>query len=76
MLIGSRFIEKEGFQSTGLRRFGIRYFTALIRLLTRQTVTDPTSGMRIVDRNVINMFAEDYPKDYPEPETAVTVIKN
>ncbi|MBQ2088618.1 MAG: hypothetical protein II472_00200 [Lachnospiraceae bacterium] len=32
--------------------------------------------MRIVDRNVINMFAEDYPKDYPEPETAVTVIKN
>ncbi|MBQ2089403.1 MAG: glycosyltransferase family 2 protein [Lachnospiraceae bacterium] len=76
MLIGSRFIEKEGFQSTGLRRFGIRYFTALIRLITRQTVTDPTSGMRIVDRNVINMFAEDYPKDYPEPETAVTVIKN
>jgi glycosyltransferase involved in cell wall biosynthesis len=76
MLIGSRFIEKEGFQSTGLRRFGIRYFTALIRLLTRQTVTDPTSGMRIVDRNVINMFAEDYPKDYPEPETAVTAINH
>ena len=26
MVIGSRFIEKEGFQSSGLRRVGIRYF--------------------------------------------------
>ena len=34
MLIGSRFITKEGFQSSGLRRTGIKYFTWLIRLLT------------------------------------------
>ena len=34
MLIGSRFLEGEGFQSTGLRRVGIRFFTWLIRLLT------------------------------------------
>ena len=27
MVIGSRFIKKEGFQSTGLRRFGIKYFS-------------------------------------------------
>lgn len=75
MLIGSRFIEKEGFQSTGLRRFGIRYFTVLIRLLTGQTITDPTSGMRMVSREVICDFARDYPKDYPEPETAVSIIR-
>ena len=34
MVIGSRFIEKEGFQSSGTRRLGIKYFTILIRLLT------------------------------------------
>ena len=31
MVIGSRFIEKEGFQSSGIRRIGIKYFTYLIR---------------------------------------------
>lgn len=75
MLIGSRYIEKEGFQSTGLRRIGIRYFTGLIKLLTGATITDPTSGMRMVNRKVIELFAEEYPKDYPEPESVVTLLK-
>ena len=75
MLIGSRFLEKEGFQSTGMRRVGIRFFTRLIKRLTGTTITDPTSGMRIVDRTVIEYFAREYPKDYPEPETAVRILK-
>lgn len=75
MLIGSRYIEKQGFQSSGLRRFGIKYFTVLIKILTRKKITDPTSGMRMVGRDIIEYFAEEYPKDYPEPETAVTICK-
>ena len=75
MLIGSRYIKKEGFQSTGLRRLGIRYFTGLIKLLTGATITDPTSGMRMVNREVIELFAEEYPKDYPEPESVVALLK-
>lgn len=75
MLIGSRYIEKKGFQSSGLRRFGIKYFTILIKLLTGKKITDPTSGMRMVGREIIEYFAEEYPKDYPEPETAVTIVK-
>ncbi|MBQ1548061.1 MAG: glycosyltransferase family 2 protein [Lachnospiraceae bacterium] len=75
MVIGSRFIEKDGFQSTGLRRVGIRFFTGLIKLLTGAKVTDPTSGMRIVGKDIIDIFAFDYPKDYPEPETAVVILK-
>ncbi len=76
LLIGSRFIEGEGFQSTGLRRFGIRYFDRLIFGLTRQRITDPTSGMRMADRRMIRMFAESYPKDYPEPESVVAAIQS
>ena len=53
MVIGSRFITKEGFQSSGLRRVGIRYFTWLIHLLTGKIITDPTSGLRMVNRSVI-----------------------
>ena len=75
MLIGSRFIEKQGFQSSALRQFGIRYFTLLIKILTGKKITDPTSGMRMVGRDIIEYFAEEYPKDYPEPETAVTIVK-
>jgi hypothetical protein len=74
MLIGSRFIEKEGFQSSGLRRFGIRYFSALIRCLTGKRITDPTSGMRMVNRDIIGIYAESYPKDYPEPESVVAIL--
>lgn len=75
MVIGSRFIKKEGFQSSGVRRIGIKYFTFLIRILTGKTVTDPTSGLRMVNRKVIEQFAKCYPKDYPEPESVVTLLK-
>lgn len=74
MVIGSRFIEKEGFQSSSLRRLGIKYFTGLIKLLTGKKITDPTSGMRMINRNLLKKFMEDYPKDYPEPESVVTAL--
>ena len=74
MVIGSRFITKEGFQSSKMRRVGILFFTKLIRLMTGKTITDPTSGMRLVNRTVMKMFAADYPKDYPEPESLVRIL--
>lgn len=76
MVIGSRFIEKEGFQSSGLRRFAIKYFTLLIKFLTGKKITDPTSGFRMCNKRIIKSFAFNYPKDYPEPETVVAVLKN
>ena len=75
MVIGSRFIEKKGFQSSGIRRIGIRYFTFLIRLLTGKKITDPTSGLRMVNREVMCLFADNYPKDYPEPESTVAALR-
>lgn len=75
MVIGSRFIEKQGFQSSGLRRTGIRFFTKLIKMLTGTTITDPTSGLRMVGKHVLTIFAEDYPKDYPEPESVVAILR-
>lgn len=74
MVIGSRFIENKGFQSSFIRRVGIKHFNVLIKMLTGKVVTDPTSGMRMVNRDVIKLFSEDYPKDYPEPESVVQII--
>ena len=74
MVIGSRFIEKEGYMSTPLRRLGIRFFSGLIRILTGSMVTDPTSGFRMAGRDLIEEFAKDYPQDYPEPESLVRIL--
>ena len=75
MCIGSRYIDKTGFQSSVLRRIGIRHFSKVIFLLTNKRITDPTSGARACDRKTIEYFANSYPKDYPEPETIISLIK-
>ena len=72
MAIGTRFLlSQDGFQSTALRRVGIRFFVALIRLSTGFTATDPTSGFRACSRRLIRLFASYYPSDFPEPEALV-----
>lgn len=76
MVIGSRFIEKEGFQSSALRRVGINYFTWLIKVLTGIVITDPTSGMRMCNKKTIEMFANEYPRDYPEPESNMRLLRH
>lgn len=74
MVIGSRFIENKGFQSSFARRIGIVFFERLIKVLTGAKVTDPTSGLRLINRPVIELFAKHYPSDYPEPETIVSLL--
>ena len=76
MVIGSRYIHKEGFQSTALRRMGIKYFSLLIQLLIQQKITDPTSGFRACNAKVIELFSRFYPADYPEPESIVFIKRN
>lgn len=70
-VIGSRFVEKEGFQSSGLRRVGIKFLSVLGWMLTGVRVRDITSGFRLVNSRFIQIFAQDYPSDYPEPEAMV-----
>lgn len=74
IVIGSRFIEKEGFQSSGARRVGIAIISMVIKLLTWKRVKDVTSGFRAVNRDFIRIYAKDYPQDYPEPEAIVAAL--
>lgn len=71
VLIGSRFLRKEGFQSTLLRRLGIQYFMQLNKLLLGIKITDCTSGFRILNHKALGAVCEYYPDDYPEPESIV-----
>jgi glycosyltransferase involved in cell wall biosynthesis len=74
--IGSRFLEKEGFQSTFLRRGGIRFLQRLIKLIAGKTVLDPTSGMRLMNRRALKVLSDSYPDEYPEPEAIILYARN
>jgi len=75
MVIGSRYLEKTKYKSTIFRRLGMIYFTTIIKLFTGNKVTDTTSGYRAVDRKIIELFAREYPEDYPEVEVLVWLKK-
>jgi len=76
MTIGSRFIEKQGFQSSVLRRLGIFIIKVFIKLCCGAKVYDTTSGFRAVNRNLIELFANEYANDYPEPEAIASAVLN
>lgn len=77
MVTGSRFIgedaEGDGYRSSASRRLGIRLFGFVLSRVTGRPVTDPTSGFRMCDRRAIELFASDYPHDYPEVEAVLMV---
>lgn len=76
IVIGSRFVkELSEFKSTAVRRIGINFLSNLIKICTKKKIYDPTSGFRAANRKIISEFAKDYPIDYPEPDTIVTIIK-
>jgi glycosyltransferase involved in cell wall biosynthesis len=77
VVIGSRFKEKnEGFQSTPLRRMGIKIFEWVNSILISQKITDNTSGFRAYNSEAIAFLARFYPTDYPEPEAVILLGKN
>lgn len=68
MCVGSRFITCEGFQTSFMRRVGIRFLSVLIRILCGKRVLDVTSGFRATSTRMTAYFADHYASDYPEPE--------
>ena len=76
MCVGSRFITKEGFQTSAMRRAGIRLLSGLIWLVCVERVLDVTSGFRATGRRLTEFFARNYAQDYPEPEAIISAVLN
>jgi hypothetical protein len=76
MVVGSRFAGAGAYRSSAMRRVGIRVFAWVVSRLVRQRVTDATSGFRAVNRRGIELFAADYPHDYPEVEATVMAVRH
>lgn len=77
LAIGSRFVGEKisGFQTTFMRRFGIKIISFMIRLTTGKKIYDTTSGYRAGNKKVISYFSRRYPTKYPEPESVVHLLK-
>lgn len=76
IVIGSRYLDNKSFKSTFIRRKGTYLIASLINMLfTKNFITDPTSGMRLMDKKAINLFSKKYPRDYPEPISLCWALK-
>lgn len=63
VVTGSRFIDKEGFQSSPSRRLGIFIFSWLLSLVTGRKYTDITSGFRAYNHKAIEFFAKRFKQE-------------
>ena len=70
-VIGSRFVDKK--KPISLRMLGSRFLCLLIKLKTGKRVTDPTSGMRALGKNVILEFSDSM-NFYAEPDALCHLI--
>ncbi len=77
LVIGSRFVDGSGsYRPPFARRVGIRVFARLVSVLGGQRVTDTTSGFVALDRMGIELFASEYPHDYPEVEATLVALRS
>ena len=72
IIIASRNLAGGG--AVGARGTGAKLITFFINCATKQTITDPTSGMRMYNRSMIEKFARDF-DIAPEPDTISLLIR-
>lgn len=73
--IGSRFLNRTGYQSTLDRRLGIFFFSSWLSAICRTRITDATSGFRAMNRRAITLLAGNYAEDYPEVEAILVAYR-
>jgi len=68
LVVGSRFLGESEYGSTAARRLGILGLSVMLSLICRARITDPTSGMWLLQGPLLKYFAHEFPAEYPEPE--------
>ena len=75
-VVGSRFVENiSKFKTSSARRAGIKVISFFIKLCSGVKIYDTTSGFRACNKEIISLFANNYPLEYPEPITTVELAK-
>lgn len=76
VVIGSRFLKGGSYDVPITRKIGIRLFSKIASFITRQKITDSTSGFQALNRRAFNFFSkvDNFPYDYPDADTIITLI--
>ena len=73
VVIGSRFLGRDGKHTSFPRLVGIAFFRILLRLILGTPIHDPTSGFVGVNRAALQVFSRTFPLEYPEIEILVVL---
>jgi glycosyltransferase involved in cell wall biosynthesis len=76
VVIGSRFLKGGSYDVPITRKMGIKFFSKIASMITRQKISDSTSGFQVLNRKVFNFFSkvDNFPYDYPDADTIITLI--
>jgi hypothetical protein len=75
MVVGSRWLGRGDYLAPTGRRVGMRVLSRLVRWRCGTTFTDTTSGFRAIGRSGIDLFAREYPTDFPEVEALIQAMR-
>lgn len=78
VVVGSRFLGRDGhYRPSAARKVGIALFSRIASLITRQRITDPTSGFQVMRVDVASFFCSDvYPNDYPDADILILLHRS
>ncbi len=76
VVIGSRFLKGGSYDVPFVRKIGIRFFSKIASMITRQKISDSTSGFQALNRKAFYYFSkvDHFPYDYPDADTIITLF--
>ncbi len=77
VVVGSRFLDSDGYRPSAARKVGISLFSRIATTVMRQHVTDPTSGFQVMRLTVAQFFCSNvYPTDYPDADILILLHRS
>jgi glycosyltransferase involved in cell wall biosynthesis len=78
VVIGSRFLDGDGhYRPSRARKVGMALFGSVASAVTRQHVSDPTSGFQVLRIDVARFFCTSvYPADYPDADILILLHRS
>jgi glycosyltransferase involved in cell wall biosynthesis len=76
--VGSRFLDTSGhYRPSRARKAGIALFARIASMVMKQPVSDPTSGLQMMQIGVARFFcSEVYPMDYPDADILILLHRS
>ena len=75
VILGSRFVVNTGYKTSLSRKIGISLFSLVFWLLSGKKIKDVLTGFQMVSRQVIHLFADEYPNDYPDTQVLLLLSR-